>query len=49
MSLGEGVSCRVTYKAYSTGVIQSNSQPVSAADPMRPAAKSCAAPRATCP
>ena len=33
MSLGEGVSCRVTYKAYSTGVIQSNSQPVSATDP----------------
>lgn len=33
MSLGEGVSCRVSYKAYSTGVIQSNSQPVSATDP----------------
>ena len=33
MSLGEGVSCRITYKPYSTGVIQSNSQPVSATDP----------------
>ena len=33
MSLGEGVSCRIAYKAYSTGAIQSNAQPVSATDP----------------
>ena len=33
MSLGEGVSCRATYKAYATGVISSNSQPTSSVDP----------------
>lgn len=33
MSLAEGVSARVTYKAYATGVITSNSQPVSTVDP----------------
>ena len=33
MSLGEGVSARVAYKAYATGAISSNSQPVSATDP----------------
>lgn len=33
MSLAEGVSARVAYKAYATGVISSNSQPVSASDP----------------
>lgn len=33
MSLAENVSARVTYKAYATGVITSNSQPTSTADP----------------
>lgn len=33
MSLGEGTSCRVAYKPYATGVIQSNAQAVSASDP----------------
>lgn len=33
MPLAEGVSARVSYKAYSTGVIQSNTQPVSTVDP----------------
>jgi len=33
MSLAEGVQGRVTYKAYATGVISSNSQPVSSTDP----------------
>lgn len=33
MSLGEGVSCRIAYKAYSTGAIQSNVQPDSSIDP----------------
>lgn len=33
MALAEGVSVRHTYKAYATGVITSNSQPVSATDP----------------
>lgn len=33
MALAENVSARVTYKAYATGVITSNSQPVSATDP----------------
>lgn len=33
MSLAEGVSARVSYKAYATGVISSNSQPVSSSDP----------------
>ena len=33
MSLGEGASCRIAYKAYSTGVIQSNVQPDSSIDP----------------
>lgn len=33
MSLAEGVSARVAYKAYSTGVISSNVQPVSSVDP----------------
>ena len=35
MSLGEGVSCRIAYKAYSTGAIQSNLQPDSSIDPAR--------------
>ena len=33
MSLGENVNARLTYKPYATGVITSNSQPVSATDP----------------
>jgi len=33
MSVADGAAARVTYKAYSTGVITSNSQPVSATDP----------------
>ena len=33
MSLGEGVSCRIAYKAYSTGAIQSNVQPDSSINP----------------
>ncbi|MCK1503125.1 phage tail tube protein [Bradyrhizobium sp. 188] len=33
MSLAEGVSARVTLKEYATGVISSNSQPVSSVDP----------------
>jgi hypothetical protein len=33
MSLAEGVQARVTYKAYSTGVITSNTQPTSSVDP----------------
>lgn len=33
MSLSEGVSARVAYKAYSTGAITSNSQPTSSSDP----------------
>lgn len=33
MSLAEGVSARVTIKPYATGVITSNSQPVSSVDP----------------
>jgi hypothetical protein len=33
MSLAEGVSARVAYKAYATGAIQSNTQPVSNTDP----------------
>src|SRR5580765_6323020 len=33
MSLAEGVSARVAYKAYATGVMESNTQPVSATDP----------------
>jgi Phage tail tube protein len=33
MSLAEGVSARVAYKSYSTGLIQSNTQPISATDP----------------
>lgn len=33
MSLAEGVSARVAYKAYATGVISSNSQPDSYSDP----------------
>lgn len=33
MSLAEGVSARVTIKPYATGVISSNSQPVSTVDP----------------
>lgn len=33
MSLAEGVSARVSYKVYTTGVISSNSQPVSTSDP----------------
>lgn len=33
MSLAEGISARVTYKAYSTGVISSNTQPTSSSDP----------------
>ena len=33
MSLGEGISCRIAYKAYSTGAIQSNVQPDSSIDP----------------
>lgn len=33
MSLAEGVSASVRYKAYATGVISSNSQPTSSADP----------------
>jgi hypothetical protein len=33
MSLAENVSARVVYKAYATGVITSNSQPVSTVDP----------------
>jgi hypothetical protein len=33
MSLGENTSTRVAYKAYATGAISSNSQPVSSSDP----------------
>lgn len=33
MSLAEGVSARIVYKAYATGVITSNTQPVSGVDP----------------
>jgi hypothetical protein len=33
MSLGEGVATTVTYKAYSTGAITSNTQPTSSSDP----------------
>jgi Phage tail tube protein len=33
MSLAEGVSARIAYKPYATGVIASNQQPVSATDP----------------
>ena len=33
MSLGENVAARVAYKAYATGAITSNSQPVSSSDP----------------
>lgn len=33
MSLAENVSARVSYKAYATGVISSNSQPTSSSDP----------------
>ena len=33
MSLGEGISCRIAYKAYSTGAIQSNVQPDSSINP----------------
>lgn len=33
MSIAEGVSTRIVYKPYATGVITSNSQPVSATDP----------------
>lgn len=33
MSLAEGVQARVAYKKYATGVISSNSQPVSTVDP----------------
>ena len=33
MSLGEGASCRIAYKAYSTGAIQSNVQPDSSINP----------------
>jgi hypothetical protein len=33
MSLAEGVQASIRYKAYSTGVISSNSQPVSSTDP----------------
>lgn len=33
MTIAEGVSARVVYKAYATGVITSNTQPVSATDP----------------
>lgn len=33
MSLAEGVQARIAYKKYSTGVMQSNSQPVSSVDP----------------
>lgn len=33
MSLAEGVSARVSFKSYSTGVISSNTQPTSASDP----------------
>lgn len=33
MSLAEGVSARIAYKAYASGVIQSNTQPVSSTDP----------------
>jgi Phage tail tube protein len=33
MSLAEGVSARVAYKPYATGVIESNSQPLSSTDP----------------
>lgn len=33
MSLAEGVSARVSYKAYATGAMQTNSQPLSATDP----------------
>jgi len=33
MTIAEGVSGQLTYKAYSTGVISSNSQPTSSSDP----------------
>lgn len=33
MTIAEGVSARVAYKAYATGVISSNSQPTSSSDP----------------
>ena len=33
MSIGENVSARITYKPYATGVISSNTQPVSSVDP----------------
>lgn len=33
MSLAEGTQCSLAYKAYSTGVISSNSQPTSSSDP----------------
>jgi len=33
MSIAEGVSGQLTYKAYSTGVISSNTQPTSSSDP----------------
>ena len=33
MSLGEGASCRIAYKAYSSGAIQSNVQPDSSISP----------------
>lgn len=33
MSLAEGVSARIAYKQYSTGVITSNTEPVSSVDP----------------
>src|SRR5262245_49358224 len=33
MTIAENVSARVAYKAYATGVISSNSQPVSSVDP----------------
>lgn len=33
MALGEGVSARIAYKEYATGVISANTQPVSATDP----------------
>lgn len=39
MSLAEGVSARISYKAYATGVMNSNSQPVSATDPGRTTAQ----------
>ncbi len=33
MSLGEGVSARISYKSYATGAITSNTQPTSTVDP----------------